>query len=276
MLLYAQRKGIQSAEILYKARRCQGCYTAFCSLTVVEHIDQNILTLFVFQRNKMELHFLCVCSLTFHSCLDRCLTEGGTDHLFVCEWVGGLERACVLWGFFFCCPMWFLSCSWQHRKSQPWHFAVLLPAYLTKVVHSQVKFQWKRSRQRSLSHTHQKNESRILFLQKSVTWVLNNKNQAGFRFFLIASYKSHLFWPDRWSLLTLDEGFNDKDKYQSISVMAPSFAQHRLSLGECSDARVQIRICSLIVFTEDKNGTFVLPARECVEKGKPTGKRYTY
>lgn len=100
-MLYAQRKGIQSAEILYKVRRCQGCYTAFCSLTVVEHIDQNILTLFVFQRNKMELHFLCVCSLTFHSCLDRCLTEGGTDHLFVCEWVGGLERACVLWVFFF-------------------------------------------------------------------------------------------------------------------------------------------------------------------------------
>lgn len=191
----------------------------------------------------------------------------------ICVRVGGWVRESVRFVFLFFCPMWFLSCTWQHRKSQPWHFAVLLPTYLTKVVHSQVKFQWKRSRQRSLSHTHQKNESRILFLQKSVTWVLNNKNQAGFWFFLIASYKSHLFWPDRWSLLTLDEGFNDKDKYQSISAMAPSFAQHRLSLGECSGARVQIRICSLIVFTEDKNGTFVLPARECIEKGKPTGKR---
>lgn len=97
-MLCAQRKGIQSAEILYKVRRCQGCYTAFCSLTVVEHIDQDILTLFVFQRNKMELHFLCVCSLTFHSCLDRCLTEEEALITYLCA--SGWVRESVHFVFF--------------------------------------------------------------------------------------------------------------------------------------------------------------------------------
>lgn len=195
----------------------------------------------------------------------------------ICVRVGGWVRESVRFvGFFF----FVVLCDFSHALGNTGNHSLDILLYC----YPHTWQRWYTAKSNSsgsvadsaLSHTHQKNESRILFLQKSVTWVLNNKNQAGFRFFLIASYKSHLFWPDCWSLLTLDEGFNDKDKYQSISVMAPSFAQHRLSLGECSDARVQIRICSLIVFTEDKNGTFVLPARECVEKGKPTGKRYTY
>lgn len=58
---HALTKGLQSARILFRVKSCRGCRTAFCPLTVVvEHIDQNILALFVFQRNKMELYLLCV------------------------------------------------------------------------------------------------------------------------------------------------------------------------------------------------------------------------
>lgn len=59
LLLCAQRKGIQSAKNSLQGG--DAVKAAFCSLTVVvEHIDQNILALFVFQRNKNGASFtLC-------------------------------------------------------------------------------------------------------------------------------------------------------------------------------------------------------------------------
>lgn len=60
VVLRSKKRYSECKNSLSKVRRCQSCYTAFCSLTgVVEHVDQNIFTLFVFQRNKMELHLLC-------------------------------------------------------------------------------------------------------------------------------------------------------------------------------------------------------------------------
>lgn len=86
LLLCDQTKVIQSGGILSKVRCCQRCYSAFCAPTVVvEHIDQNILTLFVFQRNKTELHLLWVlfpdCSAVPWSMANR---WGIIDYLLVC------------------------------------------------------------------------------------------------------------------------------------------------------------------------------------------------
>lgn len=105
-----KEKGIQSARILSKVRSWRGCYTAFCWLTaVVEHIDQNILALFVFQRNKMELYLLCV-SFPRYSFLPWSIAHrwGSIDYLVVsvCVWVGEFRVSVCMCG---CICMWSLS-----------------------------------------------------------------------------------------------------------------------------------------------------------------------
>lgn len=127
LLLCAQRKGIQSARILSQVRCCQGCYIAFCSLTVVvEHIDQNILALFVFQRNKMELHLLCVafphCSFMPWSMAHR---WGSIDYLVVCVWVGGVRvSVCV------CVHVWVYLYVISLMHLPPWEITVWASGFI--------------------------------------------------------------------------------------------------------------------------------------------------
>ena len=93
LLLCAQRKGIQSAKNSLQGG--DAVKAAFCSLTVVvEHIDQNILALFVFQRNKNGASFtLCfVPSLFIPALIDGLGGVGGGGGVGFAHGGGGWRR----------------------------------------------------------------------------------------------------------------------------------------------------------------------------------------
>lgn len=259
LLLCGQRKVIQSARILSKVRCCQRCYTTFCAV-VVQHIDQNILTLIVFQRNKMDLHLLWVL-FPDYSVLPWLMANrwGSIDYLVVCVCL--CVRGCI--------RMCSLSYTCLHGKSQcghldssaGGHLIASLPKRWTEAVVSQVKFQWKCNSQHSLSGVHQKDESSFYCGNQSIGYCVTKPH--GFFIFLHREQLQNLTVSDVgtkclcWPWTKVQKLKNTLVTFRDDS----TFYECHLSLSNCLDdsrKNIQIRISSLIMWSMDRTASYLI------------------